>query len=204
MARILVVFYSHSGHTEELAKAIHFAASQVEGAEAFLKRIPSLEPEASPDRTVCDMRIPTADAHELREYDAIIFGTPSRFGTMCADMMFFLEETLELWKMGDLAGKIGSVFVTSSSQHGGQETTATTFLNALMHHGMLVVGLPYATMGLKNMAEISGGSPFGAGVITGDDGLRPASDIELDIAEEQGRRVADLAVRLFGPTGDHP
>lgn len=198
MAKVLVVYFSHFGHTEKLALAVLDGALLVEGVQADIKRVRPLEPHVSPDPTLCDLEIPLASAQELANYDAIIFGTPSRFGNMCADMMFFIEESFQHWANGALVGKLGAVFVSSSSQHGGHETAATALLNTLLHQGMIVTGLPYSAPGVRNMAEISGTMPYGAGVIAGGDNMRQPSDLEFEAAIAQGRHVASIARQMFG------
>jgi len=192
MARVLVLYYSERGHIEQMAMAVAHGARGVQGAEIVVKRVPPIS------RAPVPQDIPVADPLELRDYDAIIFGTPARFGNMCAEMRYFLDQTGPLWVEGGLIGRIGSVFVSTSSQHGGQETTITSFYNTLIHHGMIIVGIPYSEAGLVNMAEISGGSPYGAGTISANDDERLPIDNEFDLAEAQGRRVATIAVRLYG------
>ncbi len=142
--------------------------------------------------------IPVATPDQLSEADAIIFGTPTRFGNMCAQMRNFIDQTGKLWAAGKLIGKIGSVFTSTGTQHGGQETTITSFHSTLLHHGMIIVGVPYSEQGLVNMKEITGGSPYGAGTLAGSDGSRRPSENELSIARFQGRHVAAIAKKLAG------
>ena len=143
-----------------------------------------------------DQAAPVATVDELADYDAIIFGTPTRFGNMAGQMRTFLDQTGGLWMKGALVGKIGSVFASTGTQHGGQETTITSFHTTLLHHGMVIVGVPYACSGLVNMSEITGGTPYGATTLAGADGSRQPSANELDIARYQGKHVAELAVKL--------
>ncbi|HQL09218.1 MAG TPA: NAD(P)H:quinone oxidoreductase [Lentisphaeria bacterium] len=199
MAKILVVYYSMYGHVETMAKAVAEGACGVKGAEVCLKRVPELMPEdvARKAGAKLDQAAPIATPAELADYDAIIFGTPTRFGNMCSQMRNFLDQTGGLWAGGKLVGKIGSVFVSTSSQHGGQETTITSFHNTLIHHGMIIVGVPYACAELLNMKEISGGTPYGATTLADHDGSRQPSANELAIARYQGRHVAEVAAKLF-------
>lgn len=192
MARVLVLFYSEHGHVEQMALSVAHGARGVKGAEVVVKRVPPI------GRPHVEHSLPVADPLELRDYDAIIFGAPARLGNMCAEMRHFLDQTMPLWEDGGLIGRVGSVFVSSSTQHGGHETAITSFHSTLLHHGMVVVGVPFSEAGLMNMAEISGGSPYGAGTISSRDGQRQPTDNEFDIAEAQGRRVATIAVRLYG------
>lgn len=192
MARVLVLYYSERGHIEQMALSVAHGARSVKGAEVVVKRVPPI------GRPPAEHSLPIADPMELRDYDAIIFGTPARFGNMCAEMRFFLDNTVQLWVEGGLIGRVGSVFVSTGTQHGGQETTITSFHNTLLHHGMIIVGIPYSEAGLVTMAEITGGSPYGAGTISANDDQRQPTDNEFDLAEAQGRRVATIAVRLYG------
>src|SRR5208283_2048517 len=133
---------------------------------------------------------------QMSEADAIIFGTPTRFGNMCAQMRNFLDQTGQMWARGALVGKVGSVFTSTATQHGGQETTITSFHSTLLHHGMIIVGVPYSCAGLMNMGEITGGSPYGAGTLAGPDGSRQPTENELTIARFQGAHVAKIAKKL--------
>ncbi len=197
MAKILVLYYSMYGHIETMANAVAEGARGVAGTEVTLKRVPDLVPEevARKAGAKLDQAAPIATVDELANYDAIIFGTPTRFGNMCAQMRNFLDQTGKLWLNGGLIGKLGSVFTSTATQHGGQETTITSFHSTLLHHGMLIVGVPYSCQELMNMNEISGGSPYGASTLAGGDGSRQPSENELKIARFQGDRVAKIAKR---------
>jgi NAD(P)H dehydrogenase (quinone) len=198
MARILVLYYSSYGHIETMAKAVAEGAGSVAGATVSLKRVPeTIAPERAKAAGIkLDQDAPVATIDELADYDAIIFGTPTRFGNMAAQMRNFLDQTGGLWMKGALVGKIGSVFASTGTQHGGQETTITSFHSTLLHHGMVIVGVPYACAGLTKMDEITGGSPYGATTLAGADGSRQPSANELDIARYQGKHVAELAAKL--------
>lgn len=197
-SRILVLYYSMYGHLERMAAAVAEGARSVDGCEVTVKRVPEIMDAASFAKAggVANASIPLASIDELPDYDAIIFGTPTRFGNMAAQMRNFLDQTGGLWAQGRLIGKLASVFVGTSTQHGGQETTITSFHTTLLHHGMVIAGVPYSCTELTNMAEITGGSPYGAGTMAGTDGRRLPSDNELAIARYQGRHVATLAGRL--------
>lgn len=198
MTKVLVLYYSSYGHIETMAQAVAEGAASVEGTEVALKRVPELMPEdvavASGMKT--DQQAPIATPDELTEYDAIIFGTPTRFGNMAAQMRNFLDQTGPLWFQRKLVGKVGSVFCSTASQHGGQETTITSFHVTLLHHGMVIVGLPYTFEGNSEMGEISGGTPYGATTMAGADGSRMPSENELAGARFQGRHVAQIAGKL--------
>lgn len=198
MAKVLVLYYSMYGHVETLAKAVAEGAGSVEGTEVTLKRVPELMTEEAARKAGAkvDQAAPIATVAELADYDAIIFGTPTRFGNMCAQMRNFLDQTGGLWAGGKLVGKVGSVFVSTGTQHGGQETTITSFQTTLFHHGMIVVGVPYACPELMNMGEITGGTPYGASTLAGADGSRQPSENELTIARFQGAHVAHVAKKL--------
>ncbi len=198
MAKILVLYYSMYGHIETLASAVAEGARGVAGSSVDVKRVPELMTEEVARRVGAklDQAAPVATVDELAGYDAIIFGTPTRFGNMCAQMRNFLDQTGRLWMAGGLVGKIGSVFTSTGTQHGGQETTITSFHNTLLHHGMIIVGVPYSCQELTNMNEITGGSPYGAGTLAGGDGKRQPSENELDIARFQGAHVARIAAKL--------
>lgn len=195
MAKILVLYYSMYGHVETMANAVAEGARGVEGTEVTIKRVADLVPEdvARKAGAKLDQAAPIATVDELPLYDAIIFGTPTRFGNMCAQMRNFLDQTGRLWQSGALVGKVGSVFTSTATQHGGQETTITSFHSTLLHHGMIVVGVPYSCKGLVEMTEITGGSPYGAGTLAGPDGHRTPTENELKIARFQGAHVADVA-----------
>ena len=195
MTKILVLYYSMYGHVETMAGAVAEGARGVEGAEVTIKRVADLVPEevARKAGAKLDQKAPIATVDELPTYDAIIFGTPTRFGNMCAQMRNFLDQTGRLWLSGGLAGKIASVFTSTATQHGGHETTITSFHSTLLHQGMIIVGVPYTCQELLNMDEITGGSPYGAGTLAGADGSRQPSENELKIARFQGRHVAEIA-----------
>ncbi len=190
------------GHVYKMAEAIAEGASEVEGAEVLLLQVPELVPEAALERTGAKAareafaHVPMARTEQLAEADAIIFGSPTRFGNMCAQMRNFLDQTGGLWAKGALIGKVGSVFTSSATQHGGQETTITSFHTTLLHHGMIIVGVPYSEARQTTITEITGGSPYGASTITGGDGSRQPSENELAIARFQGRHVAQIALKL--------
>lgn len=198
MAKVLVLYYSMYGHVETLAKAVAEGAGSVGGTEVTLKRVPDLMTEEAARKAGAkvDQAAPVATVEELADYDAIIFGTPTRFGNMCAQMRNFLDQTGGLWAGGKLVGKVGSVFVSTGTQHGGQETTITSFHTTLFHHGMIVVGVPYACPELMNMSEVTGGTPYGASTLAGADGSRQPSANELTIARFQGAHVAHVAKKL--------
>ena len=198
MTKVLVLYYSSYSHTETMAQAVAEGARDVEGAEVTLKRVPETMPKdvAESAGVKLDQDAPEATPDELADYDAIIFGTPTRFGNMAAQMRTFLDQTGPLWFEKKLVGKVGSVFCSTGSQHGGQETTITSFHLTLMHHGMIVVGLPYTFEGNMEMGEISGGTPYGATTLAGADGSRMPSDNELAGARFQGKHVAQIAAKL--------
>lgn len=198
MTKVLVLYYSMYGHVETMAHAIAAGAGTVDGVTVDIKRVPDLVPEevARTAGAKLDQAAPVASVNELADYDALIFGTPTRFGNMCAQMRNFLDQTGKLWGNGALVGKIGSVFTSTATQHGGQETTITSFHTTLLHHGMVIVGVPYSCQGLSVMDEISGGTPYGASTLAAGDGSRKPSENELGIARFQGAHVANLAKRL--------
>ncbi len=198
MTKILVVYYSMYGHVETLAKAVAEGAEKVTGTEVTLKRVPELmtKEQAEQAGAKLDQEAPVASPQELADYDAIIFGTPTRYGNMCAQMRQFLDQTGGLWAKGKLIGKVGSVFTSTGSQHGGQETTLTSFHTNLFHFGMVVVGVPYSVSELTNMEEITGGTPYGASTLAGGDGSRKPTENELNIARFQGEHVAKVANKL--------
>lgn len=200
MTRILILYYSMYGHVETLAGAVAEGSGSVNGVEAVVKRVPELMPEdvARKAGAKLDQEAPVATVAELPDYDAIIFGTPTRFGNMCAQMRNFLDQTGGHWLSGALIGKAGSVFTSTATQHGGQETTITSFHSTLLHLGMVVVGVPYSCKGLLNMQEITGGTPYGASTLADGDGSRNPSENELEIARFQGEHVAAITKRLAG------
>lgn len=204
MCRILIVHYSMYGHVYRMAEAVAEGVRGVAGCEALIKRVP----ETLPDEVLEKMgaleagkgmaHVPVATVEDLVEADAIIFGTPTRFGNMCGQMRQFLDATGGLWMKGALVGKVGSVFTSSATQHGGQESTLLSFHITLLHQGMVVVGLPYTFAGQMGVGEITGCSPYGASTITGGQGERMPSENELAGARFQGAHVAGIAARLKG------
>jgi NAD(P)H dehydrogenase (quinone) len=197
MTKVLVLYYSSYGHIEQMAESVAAGAREVSGAEVTVKRVPELVPEevARNSGIKLDQTAPIASPAELADYDAILFGTPTRFGNMAAQMRNFLDQTGGLWMEGKLIGKAGSVF-TSTATGGGNETTITSFWHTLAHHGMVIVGLPYASPELTDISEVRGGSPYGAGTLAGADGSRLPSETELKLARDQGRHVTTIATRL--------
>jgi NAD(P)H dehydrogenase (quinone) len=198
MSKVLILYYSAYGHIEKMAEAVAEGARAVPGTEVTVKRVPELVAEeiAKKSGMKLDQPAPIATVDELADYDAIIFGTPTRFGNMCAQMRNFLDQTGGHWMKGTLVGKVGSVFTSTATQHGGQETTITSFHSTLLHQGMIIVGLPYAFPGLTNMDEITGGSPYGASTLAKGDGSRQPSANELDGARYQGKHVAQITAKL--------
>lgn len=200
--KILIVYYSTYGHVHKMAEAIAEGVREVSGAEAVMRRVP----ETLPDEVLAKMgavdaqkamaHVPVCTVEELSSADAVIFGTPTRFGNMCGQMRQFLDATGQLWAKGALIGKVGSVFTSSATQHGGQESTILSFHITLLHHGFVIVGLPYAFAGQMRIDEITGGSPYGASTIAGGSGERMPSENELDAARFQGRHVAQIASKL--------
>lgn len=197
MARVLVLYYSMYGHIERMAQAAAEGARDG-GAEVDIKRVPELVPEEVLRKSgaKADQSAPVVRVDELPNYDAIIFGTPTRFGNMAGQMRNFLDQTGGLWANGSLIGKVGSVFTSSASQHGGQETTITSFHTTLLHHGMVIVGLPYSCQAQMGLDEIKGGSPYGATTIAGGQGERQPSEQELSMMRFQGKHVAEIAAKL--------
>jgi len=198
MSKVLVVYHSSYGHIETLASAIAEGAAGVDGTEVAIKRVPELmsDEQMSGAGMKTEQTAELATPDELSDYDAIVFGTPTRFGNMSAQMRNFLDQTGGLWAQGALIGKVGSVFTASAVQHAGQETTITSFHTTLLHHGMVIAGVPFSVPELSNTAEMSGGSPYGASTIAGGDGSRTPSENELAIARAQGAHVASLAAKL--------
>ncbi len=197
MTKVLVLYYSSYGHTEKMTKAVAEGARKAD-AEVTIMRIPEIMPEDAAERAgvVLDQPAAIAEPSDLADYDAIIFGTPTRFGNMAAQMRNFLDRTGGLWADGSLIGKVGSVYVSTATQHGGHETTLTSFHTTLLHHGMVIVGVPYSCDHLKELSEPIGGSPYGAGTLAGLDGSRTPSGKELEIARFQGEHVANIAKSL--------
>jgi len=200
--KILVLFYSTYGHVYKMAEAVAEGAREVDGANVILRRIPEtlskdvLEKQGALEAQKSFAHIPEASVDELAEADAILFGTPTRYGNMIGQMSQFLDATGSLWASGALVGKVGGVFTSSATQHGGQESTILNFHTTLLHHGMVVVGLPYAFSGQTTLAEISGGSPYGASTIAGGEGQRWPSENELEGARFQGRHAAAITKKL--------
>ncbi|MBT8763557.1 NAD(P)H:quinone oxidoreductase [Desulfohalobiaceae bacterium Ax17] len=197
MKKILVLYYSMYGHTETMAKAVAEGVGSVDSIEVTVKRVPELVPEevARKAGAKMDQEASVADPKELDKYDAIIFGSPTRFGNMASQMRNFLDQTGSLWLKGALVGKIGSVF-TSTGTGGGNETTIQSFHTTLFHHGMVVVGLPYSCQDLLDISQARGGSPLGAGTLAGIDGSRQPSETELSMAKFQGKHVAEITKRM--------
>ena len=199
MAKVLVLYHSIYGHVEAMAQAVAEGAREVKGAEVALKRVPETIPDELFRKSggKVDQAAPIAQPGELANYDAILFGTGTRFGNMTGQMRTFLDQTGALWASGALVGKVGSVFTSSATQHGGQESTILSFHTTLLHHGMVIVGLPYAEQRQMGLDEIKGGSPYGASTITGGKGERFPSELELAMARYQGRHVTQIASKLF-------
>ena len=199
MVKVLVLYYSSYGHVEQMARAQAEGAQRVPDAVVAVKRVPELVPPevARSAGFVLDQPAPVAVPEELVGYDAILFGTPTRFGNMASQMRNFLDQTGPLWYRNALVGKVASVFCSTASQHGGQETTITSFHNTLLHHGMIIVGLPYTFQGLATMREITGGTPYGASCITGGGSeLRMPTALELEMCRYQGEHVTRIASKL--------
>jgi NAD(P)H:quinone oxidoreductase type IV len=201
-AKIQIIFYSMYGHIYKMAEAVAAGVREVPGVEVSLFQVPELVPDAALEKTGAKKareafaHIPVATVNQLPDADAIIFGTPTRFGNMCAQMRNFLDQSGRLWVTNALVGKVGSVFASTGTQHGGQETTITSFHTTLLHLGMIIVGVPYSAVGMSNMSEITGGTPYGATTLAHADGSRQPSKNELEIAQFQGRHVADITRRL--------
>ena len=202
--KIQVVFYSMYGHIHTMAEAVAAGAREVADTEVTVWRVPELVPDEVLEKSGAKARqaafahLPVIAPDQLAEADAIIFGTPTRFGNTCAQMRNFLDQTGGLWMKGGLIGKVGSVFTSTATQHGGQESTILSFHTTLLHQGMVIVGVPYSEARQMTMAEITGGSPYGSSTLTGGDGSRQPSENELAIARFQGRHVAQIAAKLKG------
>jgi NAD(P)H:quinone oxidoreductase type IV len=200
--KVKIIFYSMFGHIYKMAEAMAQGVREIEGAEVELLQVPELVPDTVLEKSGAKKarkafaHIPVAKPTDLVDADAIIFGMPTRFGNMCAQMRNFLDQTGGLWAKNALVGKVGSVFTSSATQHGGQETTITSFHTTLLHHGMVIVGLPYSEQRQTTMSEITGGSPYGATTIAGGDGSRMPSENEMAMARFQGRHVATIAKKL--------
>ncbi|MBU1162432.1 MAG: NAD(P)H:quinone oxidoreductase [Proteobacteria bacterium] len=200
--KVLIVYYSMYGHVHRMAEAVAEGAKEIKGAEVEMRRVP----ETLPQDVLAQMgaleaqksfsQIPLCTVEELASADAIVFGTPTRFGNMCGQMRQFLDATGQLWAKGALVGKVGSVFASSATQHGGQESTILSFHITLLHHGFVIVGLPYSFQGQMRVDEITGGSPYGASTIAGGQGERMPSDNELAAARFQGKHVVTIAAKL--------
>jgi len=197
MAKVLVLYYSAYGHIETMAYAVAEGAKSA-GAEVTVKRVPELVPDdvAKASYYKMDQKAEIATVAELENYDAIIVGAGTRYGTVASQMRNFWDQTGGLWAQGKLTGKVGSVFTSTATQHGGQESTILGFIPTFMHHGLVVVGLPYAFQGQMGVEEVKGGSPYGASTITGGDGSRQPSEVELEAARYQGAHVAKIAGKL--------
>lgn len=200
--RVLIVYYSMYGHVHRMAAAVAEGAKEVAASEVVLRRVPETLSEeilgkmGAVEAQKSMAHIPVCTIAELETADAVLFGTPTRFGNMCGQMRQFMDATGSLWQKGALVGKVGSVFTSSNTQHGGQESTILSFHITLLHQGFIVVGLPYTFQGQMRMDEITGGSPYGASTIAGADGSRMPSENELAAARFQGRHVADIAAKL--------
>src|SRR6516164_6402829 len=206
--KVQVIFYSMYGHVYRMAEAVVEGVKQVPGAEVSLYQVPELIPDdilekygAKPARASF-AKVPVASVDKLPEAQAILFGTPTRFGNMAAQMRNFLDQTGQLWAKGALIGKVASVFASTATQHGGQETTITSFHSTLLHHGMIIVGVPYSFAGLTRMDQVTGGTPYGATTLAGPDGSRQPTENELAGARFQGRHVAEIAARLERGAGE--
>ena len=200
MPRILVLYHSTYGHIEAMAEAVAEGAREVEGAVVDIKRVPETVPEelAKASGYKLDQKAPVAKIDDLKDYDAVILGAGTRFGSAASQMRAFLDQAGGLWASGALLGKVGGAFSASATQHGGQETTFQGLHNFFMHHGMPVVGLPYSYQAMMTLDSVEGGSPYGATTITGSDGSRMPSDIDLGGARYQGRHIAEIAKKLHG------
>ena len=200
--KVFVVFYSMYSHVYQLAEAIAEGAKDIDETDVNLYQVPELMSDVALEKAGAKQaresfaHVPFISPDQLADADAIIFGTPTRFGNMAAQMRNFLDQTGQLWMNGSLIGKVGSVFISTATQHGGQETTITSFHTTLLHHGMVIVGVPYSEQRLMNMEEITGGTPYGASTLAGADGSRKPSENELAIAKFQGRHVAEIAKKL--------
>jgi NAD(P)H dehydrogenase (quinone) len=202
--KVLILYYSTYGHIHKMAEAIADGVGEVDGAEPLMRRVPEtlseeiLQNMGAVDSQKAMANVPVCTVDELASADAVIFGTPTRFGNMCGQMKQFLDATGQLWAQGTLIGKVGSVFTSSATQHGGQESTILSFHIPLLHHGFVLVGLPYSFQGQMGIDEITGGSPYGASTIAGGSGERMPSENELNAARFQGRHVAEIATKLNG------
>ena len=202
--KILILYYSMYGHIHRMAEAVAEGVREIKGAEAILRRVPETLPTevlgkmGALEAQKAMVHVPICTVDELASADAVIFGTPTRFGNMCGQMRQFLDATGGIWVKGALVGKVGSAFTSSATQHGGQESTILSFHITLLHHGMVIVGLPYTFQGQTRIDEITGGSPYGASTIAGGKGERMPSENELAAARFQGKHVAAIAAKLVG------
>ncbi|MBU0791443.1 MAG: NAD(P)H:quinone oxidoreductase [Polycyclovorans sp.] len=198
MAKILILYYSMHGHTRKMAEAVAEGAMEGCGKPADLRRVPETMSDTRFQEAggICQSEVAEARVDELASYDAILFGTPTRYGNMCGQMRTFLDQTGSLWKRGDLIGKVASVFTSTATQHGGSESTLLTFHPTLLHLGMIIVGLPYSCNEQMGLDRIKGGSPYGAANISGVDGDQQPNEAERSMARFQGRHVAQIATRL--------
>lgn len=202
--KVKIVFYSMYGHIYKMAEAVAEGAREIEGAEVELLQVPELIPDEALEKSGAKKareafaNIPVAKPGDLADADAIIFGTPTRFGNMCSQMHNFLDQTGGLWASNTCVGKVGSIFTSTATQHGGQETTIISTMITLLHHGMIIVGLPYSETRQTTIDEVSGGSPYGASTIAGGDGSRVPSENELAMARYQGRHVAEITRKIVG------
>jgi NAD(P)H dehydrogenase (quinone) len=200
--KTLVLFYSTYGHIWKLAEAIAEGAREVEGNEVVIKRVPETLPQSildqigATDAQKAFSHLPVATPDELTEYDAILFGTPTRYGNLCGQMQAYMDSTGGLWAKGALVGKVGGAFVSTATQHGGQETTLRAFHTELLHHGFVIVGLPYAWQGQMGHEDVTGGTPYGASTVTGGQGERMPSANELEGARFQGKHTSEIAKKL--------
>jgi NAD(P)H dehydrogenase (quinone) len=202
--KVNVIFYSMYGHVYKMAQAIAEGAGSVSGAQVNLFQVAETIPDDVLEKygaraaKAAFAKVPVATLQNLTEADALVFGTPTRFGNMAGQMRSFLDQTGQIWFSGGLIGKVGSVFASTGTQHGGQETTITSFHSTLLHHGMIIVGVPYSEKGLMDMTQISGGTPYGATTLAGADGSRQPTENELNVAKFQGKHVAQVTAKLFG------
>ncbi len=200
--QVQIIFYSMYGHIYRMAQAVAQGVAQVEGAQASLWQVPELVSEEALIKSGAQAarqafaQVPEATVEQMEQAQAIIFGTPTRFGMMCAQMRNFLDRTGGLWARGGLIGKVGGVFTSTGTQHGGQEATILSFHTTLLHHGMIIAGVPYSEKQLSAVGEMSGGTPYGASTLAGPDGSRMPSPGELEVAQAQGLRVARIALAL--------
>ncbi|WP_207751299.1 NAD(P)H:quinone oxidoreductase [Anaeromonas frigoriresistens] len=201
--KMLIVYHSMYGHTQKLAESVAKGAKEIEGTEVKITRVKETLPDEVLEKMGCleiiknmEKEVPEVTLDDLKDADAIVFGTPTRFGNMSAQMKTFLDSTGGLWSEGALIGKVGGVFTSTATQHGGQESTILSFNNVLLHQGMIISGLPYSYEGLSSVEKISGGSPYGASTVSGGDGKLQPTDIDLEGAKYQGKHIAKIAKKL--------